>query len=262
MRPLAVIALLLASATGWPQEQTGEKPAIAAPEPERRPRYQKGVFILTGLLYDQAAEGVDRSTVALPELVRFFKKATPLKTEILWNERTLSNPHFTEAALVVLTGDEALLRFAAEEKKRLGEYLLGGGLLFAEDVRLEPVRGRRTVGDVGGVAGTPFDRQFKALMKDPVVLGSQGVRWERVPKTHPLYSSFFDFPDGPPLVSARGGHIRDLEMIEVRGRVAVIFSDLNISAHWGNLEAQGRDRHLQFGVNLIVFAMTQQAAGF
>lgn len=260
MNPLIVAALLLAGAAGWPQEPLDEKPARAAPEPERQPRASGESFVLTGLLYDQSVEGVDRSTVALPELVRFFNKATKLKIEILWNERTLSNPRLAEAALLYLTGDEAPLRFDEEERKRLGEYLLRGGLLFAEDVRLEQVRGRRTVGDVG-VAGTPFDQQLKTLVRDPLVLGSQGARWESIPKGHPLFSSYFDFLDGPPLAGAQRGDVRELEMVQVRGRVAVIFSDLNISARWGNMEAQGRQRYLQFGVNLIVFAMTQRAGG-
>jgi hypothetical protein len=43
--------------------------------------------------------------------------------------------------------------------------------------------------------------------------------------------------------------------------VVVIFSDLNISMHWADLEAESRERSLQFGTNLIVFAMTQQIGG-
>ena len=39
----------------------------------------------------------------------------------------------------------------------------------------------------------------------------------------------------------------------MRGRTAVIFSDLNISWFWGNLEADGRDRSLQFGSTLVIY---------
>jgi len=39
----------------------------------------------------------------------------------------------------------------------------------------------------------------------------------------------------------------------------VIFSDLNISWYWGAPLADSRDRGLQFGCNLIIYAMTQQA---
>ena len=61
----------------------------------------------------------------------------------------------------------------------------------------------------------------------------------------------------PPMGGAPSGNVFDLEMLEVRGRVAVVFSDLNISWYWGDQNAEGRERGLQFGVNLIVYALTQ-----
>ena len=76
-------------------------------------------------------------------------------------------------------------------------------------------------------------------------------------KSHPLYYSFYDFSDGPPKGGAPGGNVFDLEMLEIRGRVAVVFSDLNISWYWGDPQADARERGLQFGVNLIVYALTQ-----
>jgi hypothetical protein len=48
-------------------------------------------------------------------------------------------------------------------------------------------------------------------------------------------------------------------MLEYRGRVAVVFSDLNISYAWGVPEAIGRTRALQFGANLVIFALAQYA---
>tara|TARA_B100000959_G_scaffold281151_1_gene344573 strand:+ start:976 stop:1302 length:327 start_codon:yes stop_codon:yes gene_type:complete len=52
-----------------------------------------------------------------------------------------------------------------------------------------------------------------------------------------------------------------LEQLVYRGRVAVIFSDLNISYAWSASEALGRQRSLQFGANLVIFALAQYAAG-
>lgn len=141
----------------------------------------------------------------------------------------------------------------------LGQFLQGGGLLFAEDVWPRSL-GRFRFGEAGK-PGTPFDRQFKALMKDPDVLGSTGMRWRRVPHDHALYASFFTLSDGPPPGAAQAGTETDLEMLEYRGRVGVIFSDLNLTYLWGDPLAQGREPSLQFGVNLLVFAMTRQQAG-
>ena len=65
----------------------------------------------------------------------------------------------------------------------------------------------------------------------------------------------------PPLAATtQDSNVFDLEMLQVRGRVAVIFSDLNISRFWGNVEDGSRLRGLQFGANLIVSALTQKMA--
>ena len=132
-----------------------------------------------------------------------------------------------------------------------------GGFLYADDIRQSDGDNKLNNTDPG-VEGTPFDRQFKALVKDPLVLGSDGAKWQKIPKNHPLYESFWNFPDGPPMGGAPGGNVFDLEMLELRGRVVVVFSDLNISWYWGDTQADSeRERGLQFGVNLIVFALTQ-----
>jgi hypothetical protein len=79
---------------------------------------------------------------------------------------------------------------------------------------------------------------------------------------HPLYHCYFEFPDGPPLTGAPGRDIVDLEMLEVRGRVAVIFSDLNLTWSWANQEVRYGLNSLRLGANLIVFATAQRIAGF
>lgn len=259
---LASVFALLCGACGI-LAQGEDRPSFSVPDPDKaisKAASQKpgDPFIIAAIDYDQAEEGRDRVSSALPELVQYFQKSTEIQTPVHWVERTLNDDRFKQAALLFMTGNEATFRFSDNSKKNLGEYLKGGGILFSEDIR-PPIRSRRSTG--AGTDGTPFDRQFKALIKEPLVLGSLGDRWYKVSKKHPLYSSYFAFEDGPPMVGARGGNVFELEMLQVRGRVAIIFSDLNISSLWGDLNAQGRDRNLQFGANLIVFAMAQRAAG-
>jgi hypothetical protein len=239
-----------------------ERPRFSVPEPKAAERRPAGALTITELQYQMATQS-DRFPTALPELVRFFKGvsgARKLETEINWNQLPADSPHLRQAALLYMTGNQAVLQFSEAEKKGLAEYLLGGGLLYAEDIRPSNAPGG-LAGSDAGVEGTPFDRQFKALMRDPLVLGEAGARWEKVPKSHPLYAICFDFADGPPMGAAQGGNVHELAMLTLRGRAAVIFSDLNISWYWGDPLAESRDRGLQFGANLIVFAMTQRAAG-
>ena len=101
--------------------------------------------------------------------------------------------------------------------------------------------------DVTSAEFSAADRQLKSLVADPLVLGDAGARWRKIPKDHPLYHCYFEFPDGPPLTGAPGRDIVDLEMLEVHGRVAVIFSDLNLTWSWANQEVRYGPNSLRLG---------------
>ncbi len=239
-----------------------ERPHLSVPEPTRaRGPAPTGPFYVTAVEYNDAVKQRDYLGQALPELIEFLAEEIPLEARITWNKHTLYSPRLPESILLYMTGHDAVIRISDEEKKALGQYLRTGGLLYAEDIAPfgEDDSTRLPVGI--GQIGTPFDRQFKALMQDPLVLGSQGRLWKRLRKSHPLYTAYFPFLDGPPLSGVPNGDVRDLEVIELRGRTAVVFSDLNISWFWANIKAEGRERNLQFGVNLVVFALANKLAG-
>ena len=258
MRSLLLTAiLLLIVADVWAQPV--EKPKIELPELTRqRPSAKDEVFTITFIEYEMAKKGRDAFPQAPAELIAFFKQHTGLEVAIRWNALFLDDARLVQSCLLYMTGNDAILRIGELEKENLGNYLVNGGLLFGDDIR-HPSPSAGFSGQQVGISGTPFDRQFKALIADPLVLGSRGQYWAKVPHDHPLYRSYYDFPDGPPLSGAPGGEVRHLEMLEIRGRPAVIFSDLNLSWFWGDPLAEARPRGLQFGCNLIVYAMTQQA---
>lgn len=253
-----VLAVLLMTGPALPQD---DRPKFSLPEPQMAERRPAGSFTITELEY-QLAGPEDCFPIALPEVVRFFREADATRkigADLNWNQLRADDPHLKQAGLAYMTGNQAVLHFDDAEKKGLGEYLTGGGLLYAEDIRVSGV-GRGLRGRSAGLAGTPFDQQFKILMRDPLVLGENGARWEPMPKNHPLYTLCYDFSAGPPMGGAPGGSVCELEALEQRGRVMVIFSDLNISWYWGDPLAISRDHGLRFAANLIVFAMAQQAA--
>lgn len=233
----------------------GRYQAIIIADPENK-RNIRGFFNMTVIDYDLADKNLDRFPTAVEELMRYMRDHTQINAKIEGTTLRLSDPNIMKAPVIYMTGNQAVITLSDTEKKNLGDYLKNGGFLFAEEIRQsDPTNGLE--GKDSGVEGTPFDRQFKALMKDPLVLGSDGSKWQKIPKSHSLYSSFWDFEDGPPMGGAPGGNVFDLEMLDLRGRVAVVFSDLNISWYWGDPIADARERGLQFGVNMIVFALTQ-----
>lgn len=233
----------------------GRYQAVIIQDPQNKKKI-KGYFNMTVIDYDLADKNTDRFPTAVEELMRYMRDHTEIKAKIQGNTVELSDPSILSMPLIYMTGNSATLQISDTEKKNLGDYLKGGGFMFAEEIRQSDA----TAGLEGrgaGTSGTPFDRQFKALMKDPLVLGTDGDKWQKIGKSHPLYSSFYEFRDGPPMGGCPGGNVFDLEMLELRGRVAVVFSDLNISWYWGDPLSDSREPGLQFGVNLVVFALTQ-----
>jgi len=233
----------------------GRYQAILIQDPDNK-RNIRGFFNMTVVDYDIADKNRDRFPTAVEELMRYMRDHTKINARIEGTTLEFSDPRIMEAPMIYMTGNDAVLQISDTEKTNLGDYLKNGGFLYAEEIRQSDAENGLDNKEAG-VSGTPFDRQFKALMKDPQVLGSDGSKWQKVPKSHPLYYSFWDFPDGPPMGGAPGGNVFDLEMLELRGRVAVVFSDLNVSWYWGDPLADARERGLQFGVNLIVYALTQ-----
>ena len=252
-------SLLLTILLGTPALAQDERPPISIPQPERQlamPASGRPLTIVQ-VNYHNAVKERDYLSLAVQELVTFTRISTQLKVPLHSQVLTLNDPSIADALMLYMTGFDCVMQISDREKKGLAHYLRDGGLLFAEDILPLETNVR---GDAG-VAGTPFDRQFKALLKDPQVLGNDGARWRKLPKSDPLYSVYFDFPDGPPLSGTNRGNVFALEAIELKGRVAVIFSDLNISWFWASRDAEGRNRSLQFGTNLLIYALAQKYAG-
>ena len=252
-------SLLLTLLLGAPALAQDERPPVSIPQPERQrvTPTPGGPLTIVQVNYHNAVKERDYLSQAVLELVTFTRISTQLEVPLHSRTLTLDDPKIADALMLYMTGFDCVMQISDREKKGLAHYLRRGGLLFAEDILPLETNFRTSA----GVAGTPFDRQFKALLKDPQVLGIDGGRWRKLPNSDPLYSVYFDFPDGPPLSGTNRGNVFALEAIELKGRIAVIFSDLNISWFWGNLDADGRNRSLQFGTNLLIYALAQKYAG-
>jgi hypothetical protein len=211
------------------------------------------------IAYNGAVNERDILTQAVPQLLRFIQNSTDLTAPLTWARMPLYDPRVADAVMLYLTGCDGQMRLDEAERRSLGDFIRGGGLVYTEEVYAS-VSGQTPLA-ASGIAGTPFDRQIKALLRDPLVLGSQGELWQRLAKKHPLYSAYFNLPDGPPLVGVGNGNARALEGLEYRGRLAVIFSDLNLSYYWATADAEGRDSSMRLGTNAVVLGLTYRMAG-
>jgi hypothetical protein len=145
-----------------------------------------------------------------------------------------------------MTGHK-LVRFSERERRGLVRYVENGGLLFSDDCNH----------DVNGLYAKSFESEMHKTFGAGDVLG-------KIPKTHPLFRSFFTF-DGPPQTSHElngwGDNIVHgyLRGVERRGRLGVVYSNQDYGCEWDyswkNKKYRTKD-NTRFVVNMIVYTMT------
>ena len=136
-------------------------------------------------------------------------------------------------------------------RRRFGQYLKNGGFMFSEEIRQSDNDGGRRKRPVFQVLRLTVSSRRS---EDPLVLGSDGSKWQNT-QDAPTLLQFWDFSDGPPMGGAR--KCLRYGNVGTAWSGCSCFSDLNISWYWGDPLADARERGLQFGVNLIVYAVTR-----
>ena len=134
--------------------------------------------------------------------------------------------------------------FSEEERRVLREYLLRGGLLFADD-------------NYG--LDSSFRREMKALFPNHS-LSAMG-------NGHPVFSSFHRFPSGLPKVHQHDGKRATAYGIAVDGRTVVFYSyESDLGNGWEDPDvhkdpAEVREQALRMGVNVIAWYLQGARSG-
>ena len=200
--------------------------------------------------------GWNSEPAAIPNIAEAVEKYTDIKMDLAEFIR-MDSEELLNSPMVLLTG-EAHFIFTNAEADNLGRYLRRGGFLFVDDSSDQVMH------------GSPFDRNARALIAR--ALGEDAI-FEKLPSHHRLYHCYFDF-DSPPVgfdYRGGGGFARSihepydyLEGIFLDGRLAVLYSNKAYCKFWDHAfvaeqaHALGDPtRQLQFGVNIVVFALTQ-----
>jgi hypothetical protein len=146
-----------------------------------------------------------------------------------------------------MTG-HTLVRFSGAERQNLARFVEQGGLLFSDDCNH----------DVNGLYARSFAEEAR------LTFGHLG-RLQKLPTSHPIYRSFFTFPDGPPPTSHElngwGDNIVHdyLEGVSHQGRCGVLHSLKDYGCEWDydwKNKRFRRDDNTKFAVNVVVYAMT------
>jgi hypothetical protein len=146
-----------------------------------------------------------------------------------------------------MTGHK-LVRFSEAERAQLRRFVERGGLLFSDDCNH----------DVSGLYATSFEQEMRLTFPGAGAL-------DKLPRNHPLYRAFFQFPDGPPQTAHELNGWGDdlvhdyLRGLSLKNRLGVLYSNKDYGCEWDydwrNKRFQ-RDDNTRFGVNVVVYAMS------
>ena len=234
LRWLAAAAGAASAATLFP------RPALGAPAPAAGADFD---FWFTRLMYDSGDWDVDQRMPA--NLITSLIEYTQLRVDPKEHVLALADPRMLQAPFCYLAGHK-LVEFNPDERRNFEHYVRNGGFVFVDDCNH----------DIDGLFATSFEAQMADLF------GSRAL--QRLPNTHPLYSSFFRF-DGPPATGFELNGWGDdlvhehLRGIAIDGRLGVLYSNKDYGCEWDYDWRNKRwlaEDNTRFGVNIVVYALT------
>jgi hypothetical protein len=159
----------------------------------------------------------------------------------------LSSPEIFHHPFLYLTGHLPVF-FDDAESRNLVDFVERGGLIFIDDHNH----------DIDGAFHRSVTSEIARLF------GADAL--QAIPNEHELYSSFFEFEDGPPItgheLSGWGDGLihRNLFQVEVDGRIGVLYSNKDYSSEWSYHAVNKRFLavdNTRFGVNILLYALTR-----
>jgi hypothetical protein len=216
--------------------------AAQAPQ-ARRPR--SGEFAFARLRYESGDWDYNPKVAAnVLDSVLQYTTIRVYPEEIVITADSQDLPSFP---FLFMTG-HTLVRFNTREREGLARFVERGGLLFSDDCNH----------DVNGLYAKSFEAEMQRIFPGAGTLA-------KIPNSHPLYRSFFRFPEGPPQTSHELNGWGDdmvhdyLRGVDRHGRLGVLYSNKDYGCEWDydwRNKRFRREDNTKFAVNVVVYAMT------
>jgi hypothetical protein len=200
-------------------------------------------FRFTRLMYESGDWDVDQRMPS--NLIDALIQYTTLRVDPKEHVLPLADPRMLAAPFCYIAGHK-LVEFNADERRNFEKYVRNGGFVFADDCNH----------DIDGLFAKSFESEMASIF------GAKAL--QKLPKSHPLFSSFFRF-DGPPATGFELNGWGDdlvheyLRGIEIDGRLGVLYSNKDYGCEWDydwrNKRFLAED-NTKFAVNIAVYAMT------
>jgi len=233
---------------------TGKYKGLIIQDPTDR-RKVKG-FVYLGTAWANDLEPTfDSAAKAMPNLVDALNAQTGITAKVDAH-LFIDSQELFRTPFVYITAEQAF-ELTEREIQNLGEYMRRGGFVFADNAN--PT-----------AEYSQAEAALRTLFKD--ALRSEG-QLQLIPNSHPIYHTFYDF-DGPPVgseleVGARGAQYGQetvtiartsyhLEGVFLGDRLVAVYSDKGYCHTWAR--NYGNEPQLRFGINVVVFALTQDGS--
>lgn len=175
---------------------------------------------------------------SLTNLIEFTKDQVPINIKAEYDDVQLGSRDIFNYPFLFMTG-HGNISVNDAEMENLRNYLENGGFLYVDD-------------DYG------MDQYVRGILQNIF----PDERFFELPGNHPIYSNVYNFPEGrPPKVHEHDGEVPQAFGVYRNGRMVLLYTyESNPSDGWAydefNNPQEITDASLQFGVNLLVYALT------
>ena len=199
-------------------------------------------FWFTRLMYESGDWDVDARMPS--NVITALIDYTSLRVDPDEHVIALSDPKMRLAPFCYLAGHK-LVQFSPQERANFAAYVRNGGFVFVDDCNH----------DIDGL----FAKSFEAEMAS--IFGRDAL--QKIPNSHPLYSSYFRFSEPPTTAFELNGWGDDLvhdylKGISINGRMGVLYSNKDYGCEWDcdwrNKRFLAED-NTKFAVNIVMYAL-------
>lgn len=192
-------------------------------------------FNITLLKYPQGDYYNARQGIRL--FIEELRKRTNIDVEDKLYEISLDDPEIFNHYFLILNG-HVPVNLNNVQKRNLRLFIENGGFLFAND-------------DYG------IDKSFRALIKEVF----SDYRFEKIPFSHPIYSSFYKFQNGIPKIHEHDGGPPEAYGLFIGDRLCIFYAyNTDIIDGWDPPEVHNdpeekREEAIRMGINIVVYSL-------
>lgn len=179
---------------------------------------------------------------SLPNLLAAVRDRTGIAVARREANVTALNPALPDFPFLYMTG-HGDVRFTPAERVALREYLLSGGFLHADD-------------------NYGLDESFREEIAEIF----PEAELTEIPPDHPVFHTFYEFPEGLPKVHEHDGNPPQALGIFYGGRMVVFYSyESDLGDGWEDADVHDdapevREQALRMGVNLFLYVLGQSTS--